>query len=338
MRSLRKVLPLLIALVLIVGLIASAKVSVADIVAVMARFSIGACLAVFGLTLLNLFLSSIKWRLVMNRIVAHQPAGISLPASLYYTCLGAALSLVFLPQAAMVVSRMVGSRQHLDQPTAATAAATIYEQIFDAATLVAIAVATLVAIVFGAGPGPWMVLMALTWAAAGFALLLFFRIGFRVSGTLHSSRGFRCLPASLRARLEPKLAWFGEPAAQTLLVSRFVVGLYAISAVRYALLVLRSYIVLRVVALPVGSFDVFKAYSLVQVAGLAAITPGNLGISDWTWAGVLVWMHYPLDSVVQFVVANRLAAILSIIACLSTSRLALLVAPSVLSSSRSYQR
>ena len=317
MKSLRLVMPFVVALVLVVALFAGAKIGWSDFTGAVRGFTLPILAGILATTGLFLLLSNLKWRLVMARISHPEAAPIDWRLSLYYTALGAALSVVFLPQAAMAVSRALGARYHLQQPATTSAAATVFEQIFDQIPLFAFAAATVAVIVMGAGIGQWLFLSAALIAAGYVALVVMLRTGFKLPGR------FGIVPAALRSRYESKFAWFGGDAAQSLLQSRFIAILCGLSIARYFALLLRALLIFRALETPITGFAFFKAFSLVRLSGLLAITPGGLGVTEWTWTGVLVWMNYSLEEATRFAIANRFYNVTSVLAVFALVSMAL---------------
>ncbi len=307
MKAVRIVLPLVFALVLVGGLLAWSRVSLADLAATVRSISPACAAGILASTALFILLSALKWRLVMGHIASDEADAPSWGFSLYYTGLGSVLALVITPHAAMVVSRSFGTKIHLRGSPIVSAAASAYEQLFDVVPLVTMSVAALSAILLETNLGGWLAIAAGLNAAALLAMIFLFRTG--------ASSLARLMPLPHRSResLRKKLEWFETPAARTLLGPSFVSTLFAISLARYAVILLRTGFVMAAVALPISTFQFFKAYGLARLSTLLSITPGELGISEWTWTGVLTWMGCRLDEATRFGLTNRVYNIASLV-------------------------
>lgn len=303
----RVVLPLLLAGLLIAGLIAQSGLSLAQFLATLRKISLPAIGGILTCTALFLILSTVKWRLVMGHVASGDAAAPGWGLALYYTTLGAVLSLVITPHAALPLSRSLGAKLHLKGSAIIAAAASAYEQIFDVIPLVTMSLAALVAMAFEASFAGWLAIAVALNATAFATMLAMLRSRFwRLAA-------FVPLPRRSREMLLEKLEWFATPAAKTLLGPAFVGKLFVISLTRYGVLLARTSFVIGSV-LPIGGFQFVKAYGVARLSSLVSITPGELGINEWTWSGVLVWMGFRLDDAARFVLANRLCNIAAVLA------------------------
>jgi uncharacterized membrane protein YbhN (UPF0104 family) len=73
---------------------------------------------------------------------------------------------------------------------------------------------------------------------------------------------------------------------------------------------------LLVVALgfPITALDAAQGFTLVQGTQLAALTPGNLGLQEWGWTGVLFWQGYGAEAGLEFALVLRVIGLVSLIA------------------------
>lgn len=304
----RIVLPLLFAAVLIGGLITWSGLSLAQFVGSARAISSPAIVGILACTMLFLILSSLKWRLVMAQITPREAPAPSWILSLYYTSLGSLLALVITPHAAMPLSRSLGAKLYLKGAALPGAAASAYEQLFDVVPLVTMSMAVLIAIVVKASFGGWLAIALALNAGALVAMMLVLRSRF------WSLAAVLPLPRRHAEKLAQKLQWFAAPAARTLLGPEFVATLFAISLTRYAVILLRTGFVMAAVGPPISGFQYLKAYGLARLSSLVSITPGELGISEWTWTGVLSWMGFRADAAARFVLVNRAYNVASLVA------------------------
>ena len=295
---LRIILPLLFAALLVSGLFAGSGISLAELIATLKGVSPAATCAILACTLLFLALSTLKWRLVMGHMGVNDRAAPSWNFSLYYTSLGAVLSLVITPHAAMLVSRSVGAKLHLKGSAIANAAGSAYEQFFDVIPVATMSLAAIISIVLNASLAGWLAISAALNIAAFLAITLVFKTPFWLLTR------FVPLPQRRRAVLAEKMEWFATPNAKTLLGVPFVATLFAISLVRYAILLLRTGLVMASIDMPISAFQYVKAYGIARLSSIVSITPGELGVTEWTWSGVLTWMGFGLDEAARFALAN----------------------------------
>lgn len=308
LKASRIVLPLLLAALLIAWLVVQSGLSYAEFVATLREIKPVAIAGILATTALFVLLSSLKWQLVMAQVATDEASVPGWGFSLYYTGLGTVLALVIPPHAAMVLSRSVGTKFRQTGSALAAGAASAYEQIFDIVPLLTMSLAALVAIVIRSSFGEWLAIAAGLNAAALLAMILLFRSRF------WALANFLPLPQRRRELLRQKLEWFATPAAKTLLGAPLVTTLFAISLARYVVILMRTAFVMASVALPIGAFQFLKAYGVARLSSLISITPGELGIAEWTWTGVLSWMGFHLEDAARFVLANRVSNIASLLA------------------------
>jgi uncharacterized protein (TIRG00374 family) len=307
MKFTRLAVPLLLAALLIGGLVESSGLTAADLAQAFEEVSPTAVGGVLACTALFIFLSALKWRLVMRHVAMEDEKPPEWTFSLYYTSLGSVLALAITPHAAMVVSRSVGSKLHSKASPLASGAASAYEQMFDVVPLATMSCAAIIAMVLNLSFSGWLAVAAALNLTAVLAIILILRTRF------WSLAEFVPLSPRRRGVLREKLEWFASPASKTLLGAPFVTMLFVISIARYAVILLRTGIVLACVGPPISSFQFLKAYGLARLSTLISITPGELGISEWTWSGVLTWMGFHLDDAARFVLVNRVYNVASLL-------------------------
>ena len=126
-------------------------------------------------------------------------------------------------------------------------------------------------------------------------------------------RNVQYLPVSdakpgLVARL---FAAFRSASAAGLFAPGMVLKLYALSVLRYLLILARVPVTIAALALAIGMMDAAQGFTVVQATQLASITPGNLGIQELSWTGVLVLRDTPLELAAAFAIAFRIVTFLS---------------------------
>ncbi|MEM7059581.1 MAG: hypothetical protein AAF557_18510 [Pseudomonadota bacterium] len=285
-----QVLPFLAALTLVIFLIFSSGLTFLQFHGMITALSTAHISAFVLLSFGMLLLSAIKWRLVMQNLSASSVPVPTNKASFLYTCFGAALGLVLMPHVAKPAGRAIGARLHGAQPIVKTVAASAFEQLFDLAVIAAFACI-----------GVALLAPAVTPVVVGL-----FVMGIIVA-----------LYLSKRPHLLPKKFHISE--LMTLVRDPIGLRLVSISLMMYVMTALRT----GVIAIPMGisllPLDFLGSFSIVQLSRLIAITPMELGIVDWTWAGVLSLFELPLSLAAGFVLVNRGLNALSILAALALS-------------------
>ena len=265
-------------------------------------------LAIGICTILFVALSSLKWWLAMKVIDqgSHENHHWSLYA--FYTALGAVLSTVIINHLSMIISRGVGAKLHLKRSPTIAMSASLYEQLFDMLVLLIFALSAAVVLAFNLDAWIWVPLAAFLIVTAVTALAFVPRPAARAllpPLTLLMRRN---------TRLKEIVQRLHASDARGLLEPKFMIVMLVISVARYGVLMLRAFLVVWGVEIPVRTVDFMNVFSLVQITGLVSLTPGGLGISEWSWAGVFLLWGYDSVMAVHFVLINRAMNMISVTA------------------------
>jgi hypothetical protein len=191
----------------------------------------------------------------------------------------------------------VVARYAAGTPVLEGALASAVEQAFDVLAfslllLPTLAVSALVFAGFGAGFGTWAIVAALTLGAA--FLLLGLGSVRRLTRTLglgrYTAGAFDAI-AGIDAPLQRRLLW--------------------LSLLRYGAILARVLIVAEVADFAIPLVHLVYAHTVVQAAQLASVTPGNLGLSEWTWLGALGFLGHDVAVVVIFSLTLRVVSVVS---------------------------
>jgi uncharacterized protein (TIRG00374 family) len=98
-------------------------------------------------------------------------------------------------------------------------------------------------------------------------------------------------------------------------------SLYALSVVKFVFTVLRFVVIAAAVSMSLGFKDIVLFVPGAQFAALFALTPGGLGIADWSWSGLLYKIGADRHMIVPYLVSLRLVIALSIVVLAGLSRL-----------------
>jgi uncharacterized membrane protein YbhN (UPF0104 family) len=251
----------------------------------------------------NSFLAGEKWRLVVSRLEATE--GRSMPRQLYFSLSAIGVSLgQFLPsQVSTALVRTIGARAYGRQALQRGAGATLFEQSFDLLAAILFAVVTVLVIITGGGALEWA-LSALAATIIGFALCA---IAAPAAGSL--SRGLSALPPWLSGRrIRGSLA---DLAGSSLLRWDMTFRLFALSMLRLGVLVLVGVASARALSFDIPLWHLAAIFPFSVLAVALALTPGALGVTEWTLSSVLVALGTPFQVAAQWAVGTRILAILA---------------------------
>ena len=248
--------------------------------------------AFIALTMAQIALSALKWRTVINIMVPTegQPAKFKF----FFNCsaISALLSQVLTTYAASIIVRSWAARRFHNVPLAKGAASSAIEQIFDVVILLVMVLATASVWFTGGSFAQWLIVMSVAIALGGLSIYGL-RSLLSVVGHLHPSL------ASLAA-----LQNSGEGAR--LFATPLMLRLYTLSFLRYVLMMIRAPLIVVALGFPILAQDAAQGFTIVQVTQLAAFTPGNLGLQEWGWTGVMAYLGYGAELGIEFALALRL--------------------------------
>ena len=128
----------------------------------------------------------------------------------------------------------------------------------------------------------------------------------------------------------PELKRFGfsidtiafDPLLDSSEVTLIAPRLFLISGLKFVLVSLRYYAIAATLGIALGSGEVMAFVPSAQYAALLALTPGGLGIADWSWSGLLYKIGVGREHLVPYLISLRLVITLSVILLALISRLA----------------
>ena len=249
----------------------------ADITGILARSPAWLLPAIALLTGVQIALSALKWKWVLARIRPDIAAEARFGFYFYASAASAFLSQLVTSYISSILVRSWAARRAYGLPIQSGGSTSLFEQIFDAALLVVLAVPTLLTFALGLSASAWLLLTILSLLGGAGALWIGSRLALR--GTL---------PTTRLGLLNRVINAFKAASEAGLFDASVLIRLYAVSALRYTTLLLRAPLVVLGLALPLTTLDVLQGFTIVQATQLLALVPGNLGIQEWSWAGVLV--------------------------------------------------
>ena len=311
-------LALLLAAVLLLALVRAAEVSAGELWAALSRPTAPYLAAIVLASLVHMGCSALKWRTVMRRVAPAESDAAGLRFFMFYSCLGGALAQFLTVHLSTLLVRGLAARLHHRVPFARGAATSIYEQGFDVLVLLIVGFATAAALALGWDLWAWLGLVAVSLLAVAAGLgWLAGAAAQRAAGGSGSVR--RHLPFGRLGR------WLDQCLDSGVLEARVLFSLYGLSLLRYLAMFARALLIAHSVGLAAPLADVTLAFPIVQASQIIALTPGSLGIVEWTWSGVLVAMGHGFTEVVGFALALRILAYASVLVVLAGAALAFVV-------------
>jgi uncharacterized membrane protein YbhN (UPF0104 family) len=294
-----------LALVLLIALIRIARVDLAQVLRLLADVRLLPFAALLILTSLHILLAGEKWRLVQRRIAPG--AELSRRLCFCFTAVGTAAGQILPMQVATALTRSLGSHLTTGSGAVRGALTTVFEQMFD---IVVVALCGLASIYcLWRGDTGW-------WAAAAGAALA---VGFMLAGPAlgAAAAGTRWLAAAhmlVGDRLGGSIERFARTLAQSGLFDEALTRrLFVLSVLRFIVLWLMTVATMQAVALNVSSVQIAAALPLVVLATALAVTPGGIGVNEWTFAAALTAFGVDFETATQCALINRvLVAIASL--------------------------
>ena len=258
-------------------------------------------LEILLLMAVNSFLAGEKWRLVTARLGS--PDGGTPPRQLCFalSAIGTALGQFLPAQISTALARSAGTRAFGGPVLRDGLGATMIEQLFDFFVAALLGCASLLVIVMAADSAAWA-LWSVAAIVAGLALCV-------VAGRLAASGSGRL--ASLAARIPPGrmrklLSSVTEPR---LIASEMTLRLFVLSLLRFVVLVLIGAVVANALSLDLPLWHLAAAFPFAVLAIALALTPGALGIGEFTFSWALVALGTPLQVAGQWVIATRILVV-----------------------------
>ncbi len=258
------------------------------------------------------WLSAFKWQMLHE--AANGGEGIRggrAKLTLYSTL---AILLAQLLPASIAVPMVRGLATRLDMAGSFTrgAAITVYDQLFDVGVLVLVAIACAGLFWLGFSPELSLIGAILALTAALILASPFFCLirPLRLASALVPQRlpGMRRIASSLvyahdRGLDSPELA----------------ASLLRLSILRYLAVAFRSVAALLIAVPALSWADAAWGFGIVQASALLALTPGNMGITEWGWAGVGVLLEQQAGLFVIAILALRVLTVPATILVIATS-------------------
>jgi uncharacterized protein (TIRG00374 family) len=249
-------------------------------------------------------LSTERWRSIDATLRRSTDSVPSRTASFALTSAGVALG-IFLPvQLAVATTRTLGTYVHGGALRRGTAG-TLYEQSFDVATACLLAVVSGLTW-FSKGGG-------LMWTISAVIMLCLALLGVGPSVRLIRWLAAKCLigTEAPHGRIGTVLRRLSDFLHSGLLSTNLVRRLLALSVARFAVIVLMSVQTAEAIGLSIPTWSMAAAIPFVILMSVVALTPGGLGMNEFTAASALSLFGIPFTIGASWTLANRVLVTIS---------------------------
>lgn len=244
-----------------------------------------------------------KWRLIDRNLQGPGCREMTRPLYFAFTAIGSGLGQIMPVQLSLLLSRSVGAHLHGGRGLMRGGSAVALDQFFDILVAAGLALASAVILTVGGGAVTWFLIVAITAVVAG---ALYGKLVTRLT------RGADALARRRDGRLS---RWCAGIALSPLLAPGIGRRLLAISALRFMVLVLIGAASAQTTSAQVAVWQLAVSMPFAIFANAVAITPGGLGVNEWTMSTVLVALGVPFHSAAQWAVVNRLLVAAAAVLC-----------------------
>jgi hypothetical protein len=261
--------------------------------------------------------SALKWRLSLRSLGENQATHFG--TLLYYFMFGRALGLV-LPMDLSDFGVRTMSLKFGHAVSIGKASYSVYlDRTFDVVVAGLFLVPSVLWILDVIGPGAGLAFVGLAFVAG---LGCFTFLGRQTMTAI--TFVFRVLFKAVR-----KIPWIGrqlrfDPDSEVLSADNLkpiAPWLYLLSGLKFLFTALRFVSIGMAINLGLGAGEILLFVPAAQFAAFAALTPGGLGIADWSWSGLLYKVGVDTHIIAPYLVSLRLVISLSIIVIAGFSRL-----------------
>lgn len=249
------------------------------------------------------FLGAEKWRLIDGNLQASGSRELPRPLYFAFTAIGSGLGQIMPVQLSLLLSRSVGAHLHGGRGLMRGGAAVALDQFFDILVAAGLGLASAVVLTVGGGAVAWTLMSAiiavLVWALYG-------KLVMRLTS------GADALSRRLGGRVA---GWCAGIALSPLLAPGIGRRLLAMSVLRFLVLVLIAAAGAQVTGAQVAVWQLAVSMPFAIFANAVAITPGGLGVNEWTMSTVLVAVGVSFQSAAEWAVVNRLLVAAAAVLC-----------------------
>jgi uncharacterized protein (TIRG00374 family) len=275
------------------------------IVGSMADISSWPLVCLIVLTGTNLAFGTIKWILVIRALTPNDKRYPLFTEAMLVTTLGALIGQVMPVQLAIAFTRSLAGRLGVGSSPRVNLGTTVIEQLFDVVILCIAMIVTLLGLTLRPSPVGWTLLILLS---VSIGVLVAIWLPLLLTAL---ARFFDHLPSTCRVQVYASVFSSAVGRARELRPP-VVMQLIALSGLRYVINLTRIAVVLSALGMPAYFVSAAIAFPLILLIALLPITPGNLGIMEWTWSSMLVSAGAAIEQSGLFAVTARISNILAL--------------------------
>jgi len=297
------VVTIVLAVLLMFGLIRFTRADLNEITRTIADMPLWGIALFFAMTLLNLMLGAKKWQLVVEHLSRETDEMPSYSFFLLYTLIGAFLGLFVPIQVSTLATRSISLQVGGYGSVKRGAASSIISQVQDVIVIIIFVI-----------PGYFVIFRNLSfsiWILEISGLIIGGHIFFRhilpfISEKVANQKISNKWPKSFYGNLSKNIiSLFQEISNKKIIAPSLTIPLYYLSMLRFINLALRSYLISWLIGLGVSPISIMSMSSITQLSLLIAITPGNLGVLEWGWVGLLGLVDIPIALAGNFALTTR---------------------------------
>ncbi len=282
---------IILALTLTILLIQTTSINTEDFYPIFLNFNYLAFTSVILLTTLHIWLSAEKWRIVTANSINRTKYAKSF--FFKYTALGALLSEFVPAYLSSTAVRSVALRFHHDIPVLRGSATSIFDQIFDVYVFFLCSISSVIFLFF----------------ETSLIQYLYLNTAFLLVGVSVIYLAQKLLPSQTQD--SNKIFWQFISWLQA--NKNTLIKLYYLSVIRFFIIIIRNMLIVSFLQINIPYQDILIASPLVQLSILVALTPGSIGVLEWSWTGLLNFMSVNLADAALYAMTNRIISLLAII-------------------------
>lgn len=270
----------------------------------------------FVLTFVVAFISVIKWKIALKRL-GHME-GLVLGSLLHYFLLGRTLGLLLPVDFTDFAVRSASLKVGHSVPVGSAAYSIYFDRIFDIIVGGTLVVPSML-FIFGK-----IDFFTGLYFSAILLVMSFFILKIQSKRVLSLIKGL----FEFGMKVISNLPWLGkhfvlpdERLRSSEGLVKMMVWMYLLSLVKLIFNALRFVVIAEAIGLSINSSDLMLFFPGAQLASVLSFTPGGLGITDWSWGGLLYAMGVSKAEIVPYLVSFRLVISASLVALLGISTL-----------------
>ncbi|MET0082513.1 MAG: lysylphosphatidylglycerol synthase transmembrane domain-containing protein [Sedimenticola sp.] len=305
-KSLKAIAPPLIAILLLYLVFEKTGIYLSTILSTIQSTPTWLFILLLATTLLQIFISALKWRLVTQKVSTSHSIKINNGFYVFYTALGASLGQLIPVHISSIITRSLALRAHGNLNIKKGAFTSLYEQAFDLLIPIILVPSSLIAYIFDYSVTGWLLLSLASIFLGGWIVS---EAGEKLSRSVCRYMDRKKLKSAFHERIHDILQACIESG---LFENKFLRRIFYLSTFRFISILFRAILIAMLIGSAITALDVAKAFPLVQTTLLIAITPGGLGISEWSWIGIFNAIGVNLDEAGLFAIVHRIYIVLTV--------------------------